>query len=529
MQFSFGDRFSYNNPTFAALENAGIETATDQQLISASPQLAEVARMVRRFSVLLKNTAAKEIYYAVTDHADPEIALILSTAKNGDGSWRYPTANDVKKFLFSPPSGNLVEESRNKFAEGIRRISAAYAAAELISAFATLSEQLTHAEALKTRATKELEMLLSVVDKPVETVTQKEEFSKGHIYFERKTFTTTSSLYVYVDLPGTAISLSPIVYLAGSLSTAQIVHDIADKINEASLSSTEVNLLAAPILAGPNSTHYIELNPRLAVPDRTAYLVTIHFKSDTQNDYDTIALPFNWGVEVAELSSFPLNSVLLLVLSDYFVATKVGGTTEQTDNSKLTPTILYIKKDRLVTAPSTAQYSLRFPVTLDDPISVTFTRSTGTNQTLLDNERFSQFALSLVNTIAANKNDTAVIAAIVRNDPATLADPVAVVELFAWSVTNPEVTLTVDILSLPADILISLGDYTGPYSLYSNKPRSIRIQSIYKLNAQVVTTANELELTGTPKMVGYSRSKLLDNINDANSAFERLHEPLYFY
>jgi hypothetical protein len=525
MQFSFGDRFSFNNAAFTAIENAGIETATDQQLITASPELANMARMVRRFSVLLKNTAAKEIYYAITDHADPEIALIISTAKNSDGSWRYPNTNDVKRFMFSPPSGNLLNEERNKFAEGIRRISSALAAAELISAYATLKEQLSHAEALKEKAIAELKMLIDIatINTSEPEPTTEESEVKGQLYFEQLSFTLTNTLYLYVNFPGTAVTLTAIVYSAGTLSTARIVNDIADKINEASLTDSTVNILAAPVLSGEESTHYLELSPRTAVADRTAYLVTIQFKSSTNAGYSTLQLPFRWGVDLSNLSTYPLNSILLLVRSSYFVASRVGDT-----ESTKVPVILYIKRDATITPPSTSNYTIRFPVTSDDAISTTFNRLTGTEQTTLDSSRPAQFAESLVNTITANKDSSYMVAAIVRNDPPNLDDPIAVVELFAWSITNPQVTLILDILSLPADLLISLGDYNQTYSLYSNRARSVKVKSTYELSVGV-TNETQLDLSGTPKMVGFARSRLLDELNDATRHFQELHDQTYFY
>ena len=530
MTFTFGDRFSYNNPTFAALETA-IESATDAQLINASPELNSLAQMVRRFSVLLKSTPVKQIYYAITDHADPEIGLILGSAKDSEGNWRYAGINDVKKFIYSPATGELVSEYQNKFADGIRRISACFAAAELISQFATLKEQLAHAEALKDRATSELKFLLEIPANAPSGSTSaatEDEVNTGRIYFQRLTHQLEIPLSVYITFPGTLSDLTPIVYTPGNLSTAEIVSDIADKINEASLTVDGGNLLASPVLSGVQNTHYIELSPRTVVVDRTATLITIQFKFQAGADYDSTELPFMWGLDVENMSKYPLNSVLLLTRATYFVASKIGEAQDTTQDEFL-PTILYIRKNSLVNAPATDQYQLRFPVTDETIITVPFNRVTSAQQETLDAERYQQFALSLLNTITASRDENFMVSAIIRNDPSTAADPVAVLELFAWSVMNPQVILVLDILQVPADIEISLGDYSGPYSKFSNKPRSLRVRATYARAAETVTTTTGLDLAGTPKMVGFSRSKLLDNVNDATRQFEAMHDPFYFY
>jgi hypothetical protein len=232
------------------------------------------------------------------------------------------------------------------------------------------------------------------------------------------------------------------------------------------------------------------------------------------------------------MSKYPLNSVLLLTKASYFVASKVGAA-ETTTEDEFLPTILYIRKNPLVDALTNDDYQLRFPVTDNTIVTTSFPRLTGTEQETLDAERYQQFALSLINTITASKDENYIISAIIRNDPVTASDAVAVVELFAWSVMNPQIVLVLDILKVPADIEISLGDYSAPYSRFSNKPRSVRVRATYAKIAETSTSSpnaeDKLDLIGSPKMVGFKRSKLLDTVVDADREFRAMHDPFYFY
>ena len=115
---NFADRFSYPqvdgiNSTTTAEEAASL---TEEQILAASPELAEMVGMVKSFSVLLKRRTALEIFQLITTQADPRIALILASARKKDSKQSYIFAGltEVKEVMYADPERELTgRQNRN--------------------------------------------------------------------------------------------------------------------------------------------------------------------------------------------------------------------------------------------------------------------------------------------------------------------------------------------------------------------------------------------------------------------------------
>jgi hypothetical protein len=85
-----------------------------------------------------------------------------------------------------------------------------------------------------------------------------------------------------------------------------------------------------------------------------------------------------------------------------------------------------------------------------------------------------------MNSLQALTATTRLLGCIVRDDLISESAPMAAVELIAWSVTSPITYLVLDILSVPADIEIALGDIRSPQTTFSNLPLTIICKPLYE-------------------------------------------------
>ncbi len=517
---TFADRFTYNNPTFATLAD-NIDSLTEEQLASLSPELLSMAQMVRRFSVLTTNVTLREVYFAVTLHADPEIALVLAAAKNEDGTFRYGNTAVLKSFMFGPGTDTgtqFVNATNNIFVEGIRRVSASLAAALLIQKFSQISEQFEHGQALQEKAMADLDRILQMPDLDDQAVAaQREELQRPRIYFTPADLSAPIQFRIFI--PG-SVSSGVLTFdptISSQPNTGGLVNAISDALNAQVITSTTqigsldslqtaTNIVAAPVLAGRDLLHYVEFIPRAAVLDQTAEVVTISFEGG-----DT---PFTWGVDPQSLTNEPTNSALVVVQNTRFTAP--AQIAEVADALRFVPTVLYIRQIAGATVPTTTD-EIRFRIGLTEDI-YTVPMNQGTRP---DTERPSIFAERLLDQLHEIKAETRLLGAIIRNDPITQTvptQPTTVLELISWAVGNPETFRTMDILTVPADLEVALGDYNGVWSAFSNLPRTLRVPNQYSRFFGEGTLPTPQNAGGKPKVTPLGRSTLWQSITDQSDA-----------
>jgi hypothetical protein len=168
------------------------------------------------------------------------------------------------------------------------------------------------------------------------------------------------------------------------------------------------------------------------------------------------------------------------------------------EDSEYSPAVLYIRPEPTRTEsddyvpPDTAKLVFRaqpWQPNLNDStdpeeevITVEIPRlldSDPAKQAELDKNRFSQVAVALVNSLATISLDTRVTGAIIRNDPLVAVNRAAAIELIAWSTSNVITHLVLDVLEVPEDIEIAVGDRTKPRTLYSSNPKSLQVKNVF--------------------------------------------------
>jgi len=538
---TFSDRFRYNNPAFAALESdPNFDQLSDDALFAASPELKEMVQMVRRHSVIIKRVRAVEIFYCITNHSDPEIALILAAGKDSTGAFMFADTTVLKQFMFGegvPSSGLYIHPQRNIFVEGIRRISAALAAAELIGRYSTLDEQAKHAEILRKRAIEELDRILYLPKEVTTPTPSVEDQVLQGFFFERKEFTIPANyqLQMSVYMPSVSRLISdwstPRIYNSGVHSTAKIVSDLADLVNETVLPTlystpsnyaqpvSYSNILASPVLNGPLNLHQVKFTARARLLNVAAEVLTVKFEIvntvTSTPTTDPKDLYFTWGPSTDGLGPYKLNSVLMIVNNAKVEAVSSSSIPVE-DRLKFQPTVLYLRRNPDNAINTSAYLKFRATPIHDQVVTLTIPYIIGTNQAQLDRDRPNQCAIALSNALFDIHGDTRCLSALFRNDPDTTPQQtIAGLELIAWSVTNPETWLVLDILEVPPDIEIATGDLTGPVTEFSNRPKSIRVQSTYSryLNASTTPSSGNTD-TARPKIITRRKSTLYQQVMD---------------
>ena len=505
MTYTFSDRFTYDLPNPPS--DDAILAMSEAQLYALMPRLKEMVEMVRRHSVLLRKKTAAEIYFVITDHADPSIGLRLAAARDKRGNPLFPDIDTIKRIMYGPSdtdsrfSGDL-----NIFVSGIKGISATLAAAVLIGQLAQIREQEIHARALEKRAYEELDRLLQVPElENLAAGPATPSSSNARFYFEATELNLQQPLQAEVYLPALAGNSAwySVGTYSGQVSVAQIVADLADTINSLTLSSNYSNLLAAPVLASPHNTqtrlHHIEFSSRYRDAVIAAEVVTVRLRLQSGGQ-----LPFSWGVHERYLAKEEVNSVLVAVQATRASSVALGLWSEDTE-----PTVLWFRRapidptTGLILSPNgpipdsawqNAQLSFRVSPTMDSERTVSFT------YTGLPAERPGAFALTLINELFAIKGSSRALGALIRNDSPTARSPLTAVELVAFTVTNPQTWLVLDLLQLPPDIEVAVGNTRQPLTPFSSRPRSVRVPSRYDFRAQP-TTSNRFETAAGAQLV----------------------------
>jgi hypothetical protein len=540
-RLDFEDRFTYANPGLASVQ---ISQQTEEQLAALSAELVAVAEMVRSFSVLTKRKTLLEVYVTVTQHADPRIALILAAARDKNDQSLFPSLDSVKAAMYGPSSDTSTEfldTERNIFVDGVRRVSAALAAAHIINQLAQIPEQHAHAKHVEQQAIEDLNRIIRVSDSSVTQFSRSDEsaLETSSFFFENLQLQLTDTIQVEVFLPSTGLLAvgsgalwTTVGTYNGAVNVGSIVVDIADTINQLTLVAGTANILASPILAGDRSLHRINVSARSRSPDVTYEIIIIRVTNLTSTESNQS--PFRWGLSPTRIENLSVNSALISVGQGRVSSLSAAAVS----SLNRVPTVLYFKRvpiDGLGRAldfngdailSSTWQNSnliFRVSPTQSEPSIISIPRlldATPEGQEKLDSLRYSQVALELLNGLFSVKGSTRALGALIRNDDPNAIDPLAGVELVSFSATNPETWIILDVLSLPADILIAVGNLQGPITQFSNKPRSIRIESRYdyRQNSDGLTPLASGS-AAAPSVIRLNSSDLLNRINDQYRLF----------
>ncbi|MGG6283677.1 hypothetical protein ACQ4M3_19020 [Leptolyngbya sp. AN03gr2] len=506
----FTDRFTFTNPNFSSIANE-LDELTEDQIRAVSPELLLTVEMVRRHSILIQSVSIQEIYSAITQHADPEVALILASAKNSDGSFRYISESQVKQFMFRNETSSPTNSSQI-FVDGIRRVSASLAAALLINSYAPAGQlQVEASSAILEKAFNELDRILSLPDMARSSATDNRSNDLSlRLFFTAEEIALDFPLTVeyFIAKSGRSTSWSTIATYPVSdvFYTKRIVADIADAINSETLQLVEgANIITSAVLSSQSGFYHLEFAPRRSVNGLSAEVVSIRF---TYGSDISEPLPFRWGLDSNNLTSEWLNSVLLIPNGSRFSAAAAEAAQEQIE---LKRTVIYFKRDLNVPVSDLGKF--RYRVSTSD--TQEFESDIPREFSAIDANRPSDLGLLLLNSLIGNRNENYLIGVILRNDPLTSTDPMIAIELVAWSITNPHTWITFDLLEVPSDILTSIGDERGPVSEFSSLPKSLKIDSEF---SRWFGRNNTLQVSkdAIPLLSKMPRSKMLDHVNDVS-------------
>jgi hypothetical protein len=207
--------------------------------------------------------------------------------------------------------------------------------------------------------------------------------------------------------------------------------------------------------------------------------VKIEYKNNPKQQ-----LPFSWGIQLSDLKPYSINSQVLILKSPK-VATLASI---QADVKTYGRTVLYIRNASTPPPTVTGDLTYRLSVTED-----LITTPTVVNDF---SPRYSQMALALINSLHEYRAKSRLLGSIIQNDPITITNGVAAIELVAWSITNPEVKLVLDIMSVPSDIEISLGNELGPQVPYSSNPLTAVVTATYSRFLTGAAVATNISTAG---------------------------------
>ena len=501
----FSDRYT---SLYSGLNLTTLDTLTDEQFKNSFPKLHNAVMSVRRHSVLLSKKSRVEIYYAITEHADPKIGLILAAARDKEGNQLFPTTSYVKEFMFSITStdsanSNVAFAERTVFVDGIERVAIAMAASLLIGQLAQLKEQQDHSVYIESQAIKDLDRILQVPElaQLVNTQSKKlvDEVEFKSFYFEPKEVKLNEPLTMEVFITGSQNIWNVVEIYTDTVSTDTIISDLCDYINSFTLQANLSNLVASAVLAAEKNLHRIDFSSRQRSIDITYELISVRFSS--------ALLGFNWGVKSDELKEYKLNSLILTTLQGK-VAT---STVAKLDDRGLS--VMYFRV-KLGVVPITNTITYRISPTMTENKVLTMP-AVNTLYNLTDRE--SIVSATLLNDLFQAKDLTKVLASIVQNDPSNNAIQYSAIELIAYSAAYPESELILDVLQLPEDIEIALGNKYAPVTTFSNKPRSITVKTVLDRNlANLNLSVNGIE---TPPLLATAKKpKILERLNDIRDA-----------
>jgi hypothetical protein len=510
----FSRRFTINDPTLAGAI-AAANGLTDLDL-AQSPDFLKAARSVREYSVLLSNLKYTRIYQMITTDSDPEIALLLLAAQKEDGSQRYTLAQ-VEAML-----GYAVLPGFSDYAPGIREISLKFVAAIAIGAFAVQDFQHNMAELLRKEALTSLDRITTLTARAAGTASSSsansDRIAEARFYFDPVEVTLPNDLQVSFFIPNFITSPSWQVvttYPAGTvIHTRKIAADIALAINRFTLSpSNSSNIIAAVSQSGQNMYPYIDFALREYVAGYNGDLVSVQFEYLTGT---AKSLPFKWGVEMTDLYPTFINSCLLLLRTPK--STALNTITATNSNSKVSEyNVLYFRNKPPSVLDPTPQPTGDLTYRLSVSEAILRVAQPPANST----PRYSQQAVALMNSLQALTTTTRLLGCIIRDDLITESAPMSAVELIAWSVVSPITYLILDILTVPADIEIALGDIRSPQTTFSNLPLTVICKPLYErtLGATATTTISSAgQAVGVSQIASAASSSLRAELREKTKA-----------
>jgi hypothetical protein len=531
----FNDRFILLAPELADLS---INETTDAELEDLSPDVAQMAKMVRQYSVLLTKAKTRDIYSIITEQVDPRIALILASARDNNGIRIFANLERVKEVMFGPPtdtSTTYLNAETNIFSQGVKRVAAGLCAAILIGQLAQLKEQAEHSQLIEEKCISDLERLIRIPDiQSTKSIDKQQAESAQSFYFEPKEITLTNGQSILLEIYIPSLSEAgwkTVSLYSGSFNTSSIISDIADYINHSSLVDRTSNIIAAPVLASDNKLHRIDFQARARDNSITYEVISVRITPSSAT------LPFIWGVSLNTLRNENLNAVLITVQNGKTSATALGSTLVDYE-----PTVIYFRStprnangdiiDNLgnittkVEWAQTSNFSYRVSPTMEVNKTVTFpyvSDSTPTIQTLLDNGRPGKLAELLLNELFLIKGETKCLGALIRNDKPDQSGALIAVELVAFTLLRNETWLILDLLNIPRDIEVAVGNIDKPLTPFSNKPRSVRVET-------KLATSSTNRFTDNTKSVGTLPSTIKIPVSDSmRSAMERGRNNRYPY
>lgn len=513
---NFSDRFTL---LYSGLNIATIDTLSEQEFNANYALLNEMILSVKRHSVLLSKKPRSEIYYALTEHADPKIGLILASARDKSGNQIFATTDIVKQFMFAKETdeaqnSDVTFRDKTVFVDGIKRVSTALAAALLIGQLAQVPEQQQHSEYLEKQAIADLDRILQVPE--LQDLIKADSLSRSDqekviksFYFKPGVYKLSSPLLMQVFISGSNNWILVGSY-SSEVNTATLIAELADTINSYTLTSQVSNLVAAPVLAGDNSIHRLDFSSRSRDLVLCNELISVKF---TTND-NSVKIPFVWGVDILNLSNYFLNSLILM--------TQIGKVTSldwATNDEKLKLNVLYFKQRTDIT-PTTDDIEYRISPTMEETRFITI-ESTA-------QDRAAGATLALLNDLFDEKANNNVLGSIIQNDPETNTLVFSGIHLVSFIINNSITEYVLDIISLPEDIELALGNKLGPVTSFSNKPRSITVKAFYE---QEVLDSVELlnKFTGKSLLVKSKPASIVQKMNDIREAQYISYKPKQGY
>ena len=526
ISLSFEDRFSYPEPNGigSGISKEVAQTLSDNELLELSSELSEVVSMFRSYSVLLSQTSVLDIFNIVTREADPQIALILASAKSKKNNEPlFGGLGAIRELMFAdgrPDATNYT--NRNLFSDGIRRVSVALTAAKVVGQLAQITEQLAHSERIKADAIADLDRIIltwELSSDDESQVKKDEEQIPSAFFFEPKEFTVPAEKKLVVEWQSPSVSSewSLVGEYTGAVETWQIVNDLSSAINTQGTYNPDNILLSAPELSGPFFTnranliptqyHVLKFYPRRPVPGVLAYSINIRINTvliEGQADQSAVAFPINqspfiWGVHGDSLNSYIVNGSIIIIRYN-----KLQSETKDREDDQ--PFVLYFRNKEGVAAPTTSNLSFSVQPWQEvnqeskeedervESVTIQIERLTSDDpdeQAELDANRFSQVALALSTAMTEQLTDTYVATAIIRNDPITSSFPSAALELVPWARQRVISAVVLNILELPPDIEVATGNRIRPITTFASKPRSIMVKNPYSNSNSVVVLNKE--------------------------------------
>lgn len=502
----FEDRFSYPDPNgpIPGVSKEDAENLSEEDLLSLNPSLTEMIKMIKGRSVLLSSASAYEIFMVITTQVDPEIAGLLASEKSRlDNQYLIGGEGAIKEIMFADPGrpGRTNYTNRSIFAGMIRQACVYMSASILIGKYSQIAEQAEHAKNLYKYGLDKIDRVVKTWDlsaNNAQSEKDKEQDIPGTFFFEPGEYVipTEKELHVEWQSPSLSTGWAQVGTYTGTVETWQIVNDLSDSINSEGLYNPNSTLLASAVLSGPyivnpsspNSIQYhaLEFYPRRPEPRIVAYSINIRVQIvlktgqvDTSPDFKIGRAPFIWGTIGESLNDYSVNGAIILIRYN-----KLQGPRSIAEYYE--PFVLYIRSKEGATIPGQSKLVYRVQpwnpnIAVDaegDPITSIelevnrLTDSDPAKQAELDANRFSQIAVLLTNSLASLNLTTGVAGALIRNDPITVPDACAGIELVSWSNRSYAHAILLDILELPDDIELAIGDRGRPTTYFSNKPRS---------------------------------------------------------